>query len=1546
MLVFSFFTTLNVLSSIFDSHLDNLSFFKEQEKSWSQFKYLSTYSKNNYQPESEILEKPNELSSFSKDGLLCLCGGEINNDVKDVCSNLFQEYHSLIRKGEIYTSPRSQTSVSCILHDSYFNRMWLIADNAGVHPLWYQLPPTNLVKENKEHVIVTQDLIGAMRLGFEDLNTVPIQTGLLIDLNSMEIIQISNAKHYNDNNFDNMNLKIYSLSLYQAAVLAGPPGHIDESAILYELHADALSRLVVCAGLTRGGRRVLQASAPVITRTYTDTEIKNGISQLLEGIPDDVIEVNAHVWSGDRQLRRLLLNRYDACVQASSSETETALFLAPHAEALFMYMTNLMCSKVGVSVLWAGTYIDTDNTSNQLTTLSQLWEGAMIHDAVSLLEHDERLCTPVVDMFEHETGNTKHQIGISTATFQVDEWDPNVDGRVDTERKRSHEIGKSLQWQSTGSFNSSIGDLYAAAIQVSQISGDIFVAVVTSGFEDMFANFLCHAISVIVTEKRTETKLNQQDQPKYSLPLLVVTDSPAVEAMAGSAGAVSYRADLLSSLSKTGQNGEGGRSREFVFGSISYQQVMLARTSIVFDLLILGFRPVVVDVDTVWLKNPLEAVRTFTSDSGMFDMAVTDDSGEVCGCFIYLNNTINTLSFWGTVLHYHQKLLDEARTSDDVEHFESEQKIITRMLHKPISQGGYDGNLNVYQLPSHSFPSGMSFFNENGHGFEPLNEANPVVVIHNNYIIGVDAKRSRFERYGFWQARRDVDYTRVEYVLNEFQSDICQHDPMEAYQPLGVAIRDVYIPSLLLVAPLYDTSYPIDIVENTNDDDRLKDTESITVMVSSENQASNVQENILMVLGQNTKDTYVFGAAFNLVKFRGLVEGTHSMTIILDKSNLAWFVDWSLGSMDASIDIIGHRDRYGKVISDFDSSIEDRRREIKDIADMNAIADVTEDESRSYPIERYCIKVITYRRSSSLQRLLKSLLNADYGNFRVDLEILVDGPKSGGAMDEEEEEKRDIQTVIEVAKSFLRTWPFSGKLTVQPSNIGLPLQWYSAWDATDDSEACFVFEDDVEVSPLYFLWSVQAVNKYHTRANHQAHEDLFNRSYDPQGMEDYAKKYAGKGVMYGVCLQNQHLDPSHYPMRASNSIHTSKGPFLYSLIGSWGPLLLPVSWRAFKEWWHFRSSSSYAESLFEPLTETIIVNDFYLSNPNLWTPWHVRFAFETGSKCLYTNLPGNLSFVVNHREAGENYATPQGLTAQVLENEHLSQSYALQNEQLMNNEKNPLTITIDSIVNSWPTVPELRLKQVDLRMRMAGSIGLRSLLVPSACNNSIKNSSSTSGCSLRSRFDSLLDHSIKKMHIFYVAVDVQQDHLKWLDSMKSLWPLAIDMISPLVGGARLWMHLKASPLLYLMNEYHNTHNELFGTWNLQNTTIVDVVVYPLSLDKQALPSIMDLPFRWRYLLFLGVSCAGGPTDIEFLDPRLQRNVNATLVHEICSESGSDVGVRLFVHSVAMEAHGDKQVKVENPSGGGWSFRNALLRRINGGFIERRFVDKVQQAVYV
>ena len=44
-------------------------------------------------------------------------------------------------------------------------------------------------------------------------------------------------------------------------------------------------------------------------------------------------------------------------------------------------------------------------------------------------------------------------------------------------------------------------------------------------------------------------------------------------------------------------------------------------------------------------------------------------------------------------------------------------------------------------------------------------------------------------------------------------------------------------------------------------------------------------------------------------------------------------------------------------------------------------------------------------------------------------------------------------------------------------------------------------------------------------------------------LEEFAWKSAGKPLLYGVCLQKQHLDPNHYPRR----VHVRNGnrPFLY-----------------------------------------------------------------------------------------------------------------------------------------------------------------------------------------------------------------------------------------------------------------------------------------------------------------------------------------------------------------------------------------------------------------
>ena len=36
------------------------------------------------------------------------------------------------------------------------------------------------------------------------------------------------------------------------------------------------------------------------------------------------------------------------------------------------------------------------------------------------------------------------------------------------------------------------------------------------------------------------------------------------------------------------------------------------------------------------------------------DVSVTDDNGEICGCFVSLNNTPNAIAFWKTVQEQHR----------------------------------------------------------------------------------------------------------------------------------------------------------------------------------------------------------------------------------------------------------------------------------------------------------------------------------------------------------------------------------------------------------------------------------------------------------------------------------------------------------------------------------------------------------------------------------------------------------------------------------------------------------------------------------------------------------------------------------------------------------------------------------------------------------------------------------------------------------------------------------------------------------------------------
>ena len=192
--------------------------------------------------------------------------------------------------------------------------------------------------------------------------------------------------------------------------------------------------------------------------------------------------------------------------------------------------------------------------------------------------------------------------------------------------------------------------------------------------------------------------------------------------------------------------------------------------------------------------------------------------------------------------------------------------------------------------------------------------------------------------------------------------------------------------------------------------------------------------------------------------------------------------------------------------------------------------------------------------------------------------------------------------------------------------------WRHAWmpsldDTSASHEAAFVLEDDTEVSPYFFVWATQATYKYYAASNimRHAHLDLYatvlkhvasaDNSSTPHAISDYVRRHAGRPVAYGICLQRQQLDPAHYPRRLR--IENGFRPYLYSLIGSCGPLLLPYPWRAFLLWWDAavsRLEQAADIDVVHPLAESMpfvhnsVVNYFYKENAKIWTPWMVRYV--------------------------------------------------------------------------------------------------------------------------------------------------------------------------------------------------------------------------------------------------------------------------------------------------------------------------------------------------
>ncbi|CAI5457712.1 unnamed protein product [Closterium sp. Yama58-4] len=218
--------------------------------------------------------------------------------------------------------------------------------------------------------------------------------------------------------------------------------------------------------------------------------------------------------------------------------------------------------------------------------------------------------------------------------------------------------------------------------------------------------------------------------------------------------------------------------------------------------------------------------------------------------------------------------------------------------------------------------------------------------------------------------------------------------------------------------------------------------------------------------------------------------------------------------------------------------------------------------------------------------------------------------------------RRKFRSVLAVADSF--AWQHGHKqVHVRSMNGGVQAQWMEAWWPSGSNEFAFVLEDDVAVSPLFYAYLKRMLLRYYY--NHT--------EYDCN--------------VYGISLQRQRLVPG----QPAPPISHRGRPFLYALVGTWGQLLLPAPWRAFRVWYDARRYTPGREPVIRGLKTT----GFWKGRGNgIWTPWIVRWAHATAALNLYASLAGGLALSVSHREQGESFKRSQGADATLLMPEHLA----------------------------------------------------------------------------------------------------------------------------------------------------------------------------------------------------------------------------------------------------------------------------------------------------
>lgn len=161
------------------------------------------------------------------------------------------------------------------------------------------------------------------------------------------------------------------------------------------------------------------------------------------------------------------------------------------------------------------------------------------------------------------------------------------------------------------------------------------------------------------------------------------------------------------------------------YSSELYKVLVSKRPQYILQLLRKGHDIIYADIDSVWLRNPIPFINK-TVDFGI----QPDGYGSLCTGFMVIRSNERTIDI---IQQWHDHLIKQPKIN---------QRTFNNVMRS--------NKVRRASLNSKYFPSGQEFFDRYSD-----KKRRRVVVVHNNWIVGHDAKKMRFQNFSLWQVPSD-----------------------------------------------------------------------------------------------------------------------------------------------------------------------------------------------------------------------------------------------------------------------------------------------------------------------------------------------------------------------------------------------------------------------------------------------------------------------------------------------------------------------------------------------------------------------------------------------------------------------------------------------------------------------------------------------------------------------------------------------------------------------------------------------------------------------